>query len=77
MRPRFNLARTDLRLGGAKLRHGSFAAGGLKPLGRGLTEAKETFKVFNDAKEACIISNSMTAPLELVPQFQVGQRANT
>jgi len=34
------------------------------------------FKVFKDAKEACIISNSLTAPVELVPQFEVGQRAN-
>lgn len=70
------MARTYLRLGRAKLRLGSFAAGGLKRLGRethqkagGLMEAKETFKVFKDAKEACIISNSMTAPVELVPRF--------
>lgn len=39
-------------------------------------EAKETFKVFKGAKEACIISNSMTAPVELVPQFKIGRRAN-
>lgn len=27
-------------------------------------------------KEACIISNSVTAAVELVPQFKIGQRAN-
>jgi len=32
-------------------------------------DAKETLKVFKDPKEACIISNSMTVPVELVPQF--------
>ena len=40
-------------------------------------EAKETFKVFKDAKEARIISNSVTAAVGLVPQFKIGQRANT
>ena len=33
-------------------------------------------KVFKDAKEACIISNSVIAQVELVPQFTVGKRVS-